>query len=56
MTIAQRNSDSVLIRADALAAGENVVTEGVQTLRNGAEVSPVNDPATADGQTGKETL
>jgi multidrug efflux pump subunit AcrA (membrane-fusion protein) len=56
VTIAQRNSDSVLIRADALAAGENVVTEGVQTLRNGAEVSPVNDPATADGQTGKETL
>ncbi|OAN70955.1 efflux transporter periplasmic adaptor subunit [Sulfitobacter sp. EhC04] len=56
VTIAQRNSDSVLIRADALNAGENVVTEGVQTLRNGAEVSPVNNPATTDGQTGKETL
>ena len=37
-TIQQRNSGSVLVNAD-LEAGEHVVIEGVQTLRQGSEVS-----------------
>lgn len=41
VAIAQRNSDVVLITSDDLKAGEPVVTEGVQTLRDGAEVTPV---------------
>ncbi len=38
VSIAQRESDAVLVTSDDLRAGETVVTEGVQTLRNGAEV------------------
>lgn len=38
VSIAQRESDAVLVTSDDLKAGETVVTEGVQTLRNGAEV------------------
>tara|TARA_R110002126_G_scaffold75864_5_gene189346 strand:- start:481 stop:1650 length:1170 start_codon:yes stop_codon:yes gene_type:complete len=45
--IVQRNSDAVLVRADGLAADDEVVTEGVQSLRNGAEVSPRTDAASA---------
>ena len=41
VTIEQRNSDSVLVRSDDLSPGDAVVTEGVQTLRDGAEVAPV---------------
>ncbi|MBS0125674.1 efflux RND transporter periplasmic adaptor subunit [Thetidibacter halocola] len=37
IAIVQRNSDSVLVSGD-LAVGEQVVTEGVQNLRPGAEV------------------
>ncbi|KIN71085.1 efflux RND transporter periplasmic adaptor subunit [Sulfitobacter guttiformis] len=37
--IVQRNSAEVLVAADNLAQGDQVVTEGVQTLRNGAEVN-----------------
>lgn len=37
VVIRQRNADSVLVEAD-LAPGEQVVTEGVQALRPGAEV------------------
>ncbi len=48
VTIAQRNSDSVLVTSDDLAAGDAVVTEGVQSLREGAEVSPVVPEAAAD--------
>lgn len=36
--IVQRNSGEVLVAAEALSAGDQVVTEGVQTLREGAEV------------------
>nr|WP_323777806.1 efflux RND transporter periplasmic adaptor subunit [Amylibacter sp.] len=36
--IRQRNSDSVLVDSDLLKAGDEIVTEGVQTLREGAEV------------------
>ncbi|MGC9417431.1 MAG: efflux RND transporter periplasmic adaptor subunit [Rhodovulum sp.] len=38
--IRQRNADSVLVEAD-LAPGDQVVTEGVQSLRSGAEVKIV---------------
>ncbi len=57
--IAQRNSDSVLVRSEHLQANEQVVTEGVQTLREGAEVAPVNaDGAATDlsGPSRKATL
>ncbi|MGY9049002.1 hypothetical protein P775_13225 [Puniceibacterium antarcticum] len=42
IVIRQRNSDAVLVEAD-LAPGEQVVTEGLQTLRPGAEVEPATD-------------
>ena len=49
-TIQQRNSGSVLVTAD-LQAGEHVVIEGVQTLRQGSEVSIVeNTTASREGQ------
>lgn len=59
VTIAKRNADTVLVRSDGLKAGETVVTEGVQMLRDGAAVEPVNLEGTAsqsadDGP--KETL
>lgn len=41
VAIAQRNEDSVLVTSQELAPGEMVVTEGVQTLSDGAEVSPM---------------
>lgn len=41
VTIRQRNADSVIVEGD-LAVGDEVVTEGVQTLRPGAEVAPVS--------------
>lgn len=56
VSIAQRNSDSVLVRGEGLQAGEAVVTEGVQTLRGGAEVAPVNDSASASAQADRGTL
>lgn len=42
VVIRQRNSDAVLVEG-ALAVGEPVVTEGVQTLRDGAPVSIIDD-------------
>lgn len=39
ITILQRHADAVLVRADLLP-GDLVVTEGVQSLRPGAEVAP----------------
>lgn len=39
VTILQRHADAVLVRADLLP-GDLVVTEGVQSLRPGAEVAP----------------
>lgn len=40
--IAQRNSDSVLVLSEGLIAADVVVTEGVQTLREGGDVREVN--------------
>jgi RND family efflux transporter MFP subunit len=45
VSISQRNSDEVLVTSDDLTAGELVVTEGVQTLRPGAEVKVANQGA-----------
>lgn len=46
--IRQRNSDSVLVDSDVLKAGDEIVTEGVQTLREGAEVVLSQKAAAAD--------
>lgn len=43
VTIRQRDADRVLVEAD-LAPGDAVVTEGVQSLRPGAEVAVANPP------------
>ncbi len=48
VSIAQRNSDAVLITSDDLSAGEAIVTEGVQTLRPGAEVNPLPRQSATD--------
>jgi len=45
--IIQRNSEEVLVSSENLAAGDLVVTEGVQTLRDGAEVSVIADDQSA---------
>ena len=45
VSIAQRDSDAVLISSSALGVGETVITEGVQTLRDGSNVS-----LTAEGE------
>ncbi len=41
VAIVQRNNDAVLVTSDDLKPGDTVVTEGVQTLREGAEVTPL---------------
>lgn len=58
VTIAQRNSNSVLVTSDDLHPGDPVVTEGVQTLRDGADVAPVGEPdaAAAAIGSGRSTL
>jgi RND family efflux transporter MFP subunit len=53
VVLAQRNSDDVLVTAPGLAAGDLVVTEGVQSLRPGAEVAVV--PQDADARTAQQT-
>jgi len=53
--IVQRNSDQVLVFSDSLAAGDLVVTEGVQTLREGAEVAIAEQEVSA-ATTGAEKL
>jgi RND family efflux transporter MFP subunit len=45
VAIVQRNADSVLVTADGLTPDDVVVTEGVQTLRPGAEVAPAETEA-----------
>jgi len=59
VAIVQRNTDGVLVTSDDLKPGETVVTEGVQTLREGAEVIPLAEekeaasvrlPTTQDAQ------
>lgn len=51
VSIIQRNSDSVLVKAD-LSPGEQVVTEGVQSVRPGAGVRVLgaDKPSGADGE------
>jgi RND family efflux transporter MFP subunit len=51
--IVQRNTESVLVAAEGIAPGDTVVTEGVHTVRDGAEVlvaksdpTPVSTDAT----------
>jgi RND family efflux transporter MFP subunit len=58
VTIEQRNSDSVLVSSEGLEAGDPVVTEGVQTLREGAEVAPAGpqDAARAPAAAESDTL
>ncbi|MCC0034135.1 MAG: efflux RND transporter periplasmic adaptor subunit [Hoeflea sp.] len=51
VAIIQRNSDSVLVKAE-LEAGDEVVTEGVQSVRPGAAVSIIGGSRKPDG--GKE--
>lgn len=53
--IVQRNSDQVLVSSDGLAADDLVITEGVQTLREGSEVSVVEQEVSAVA-TGSEKL
>jgi RND family efflux transporter MFP subunit len=53
IVIVQRNSDAVLVTAEGLAAGDPVVTEGVQTLRGGAEVSITDADKSATAIGGK---
>ncbi|MCB1382895.1 MAG: efflux RND transporter periplasmic adaptor subunit [Notoacmeibacter sp.] len=43
VSILQRNSDSVLVDAPGLAAGDRVVTEGVQVLREGAALKDLSN-------------
>lgn len=50
--IIQRNSDSVLVDAP-LSPGQKVVTEGVQSLRNGAEVRVAGEPPANGGGQGR---
>jgi len=47
VAIAQRNSDEVLVTSEGLRKDDMVVTEGVQTLREGAEVEIISQDASA---------
>ncbi|MCQ0093291.1 efflux RND transporter periplasmic adaptor subunit [Roseovarius sp. M141] len=49
VSIVQRESDAVLVTSDDLEVGETVVTEGVQTLRDGAEVSLTSNDEAVSG-------
>jgi hypothetical protein len=50
LTIIQRNSDGVLVRAE-LATGDQVVVQGIQQLSDGATVRLLDAPV-ADAGTG----
>lgn len=54
--IIQRNSDEVLVSADDLGVGDLVVTEGVQTLRDGAQVNISEQEVSAAAQSGATKL
>ena len=55
--LVQRNSASVLLRADGLREGDLIVTEGVQSLREGAEVRVTNEAGSAQrSPTERDTL
>ncbi|HEY9037399.1 MAG TPA: efflux RND transporter periplasmic adaptor subunit [Roseovarius sp.] len=49
VSIVQRESDAVLVTSDDLKAGEAVVTEGVQTLRDGAEINVMSGDEALSG-------
>ena len=51
VAIIQRNSDAVLVKAD-LTAGDEVVTEGVQSVRPGSAVRVIGDSPKPDGGSG----
>ncbi len=52
--IVQRNSEEVLVSSDDLSAGDQVITEGVQALRDGGDVKVTAQDAPAT--TAKDTL
>lgn len=54
--IIQRNSTEVLVASDGLSAGDLVVTEGVQTLRQGAEVNVSEQEVSAAAPAGGPKL
>ncbi|QYX57134.1 efflux RND transporter periplasmic adaptor subunit [Roseovarius sp. SCSIO 43702] len=56
VTIMRRESESVLVTSAELSAGETVVTEGVQTLREGAEVSAADGREARCRAGGRATL
>lgn len=49
VSIEQRENDAVLVTSAELKAGDTIVTEGVQTLRNGAEVITSQDEEALSG-------
>lgn len=52
VSIAQRDSDAVLVSSAGLSAGEIVITEGVQTLRDGSSVNPAVEGEALSGLRG----
>ena len=54
--IIQRNSEEVLVASEGLSAGDLVVTEGVQTLRQGAEVNVSEEEVSAAAPAGGPKL
>jgi len=54
VAIIQRNSDSVLVKAD-LVNGDEVVTEGVQSVRPGATVNIISGSQQPDSKTDQST-
>jgi RND family efflux transporter MFP subunit len=54
VAIIQRNSDSVLVKA-ALVPGDEVVTEGVQSVRPGASVRIIDGSRQTGGNDGRDT-
>lgn len=56
VSIIQRNSDSILVSSGDLTAGELIILEGMQTLRNGSDVNVVDQDAGTDASSKAETL
>ncbi|MBL8579139.1 MAG: efflux RND transporter periplasmic adaptor subunit [Mesorhizobium sp.] len=49
VSVVQRNTESVLVAADAISPGDTVVTEGVHAVREGADVLIANSLPVAAG-------
>ncbi|WP_113911868.1 efflux RND transporter periplasmic adaptor subunit [Roseovarius dicentrarchi] len=49
VSIEQRESDAVLVKSQDLRPGDTIVTEGVQTLRDGAEVRVISGAGAISG-------